>query len=188
MVSSVGEIESPRTADAGDAETLPRFLDEWVWASAPHSANGCAAILSVAWSHAVQIVPEIQALADRYGLSLFDAQSGEISSPPGLCPGDDLAGARLRLEVTGSRPALDGRVLLDGEQVLSFVAKSRLEAHGHARSVALEHGLQFYEVTDPKSLAQLLPSQPKPISADDPDLSPIGRFLLDFPGVPLKPE
>jgi hypothetical protein len=188
MVSSMGEIEFPVPADAGDARAVQTSLDETVWASSPHSANGCAAVLSVAWNHAVQVVPEIKALAARHGLTVFDTQSGEVSSLPGLQSGGDPAGARLRLEVAGARPALDGHVLLDGEPVLSFVATSRLEAHGQARSVALEHGLQFYEVVDPGSLAQLLPSRPKPISADDPDLSPVAKFLVGFTGVPSRPK
>ena len=182
-LSSLGEIEWPRAAGAGDAKAAPISLDETVWASGPHAAHGCAALLSVAWSHAAEIVPQILDLAGRYGLTAYDTQSGDVASPPGLDNGNGLESARLRLEVDGSAPSLDIRILLDGQPIASFVAVSRRDAHGHARSVALEHGLPLYEVADPGSLAQRFASRPKPLSADDPDLGPVGKFLIGFDGV-----
>ncbi|MGF6230858.1 hypothetical protein QFZ27_004813 [Inquilinus ginsengisoli] len=187
-LSSLGEIEWPRAAGAGDAKAAPISLDETVWASGPHAAHGCTALLSVAWSHAAEVVPQILDLAGRHGLTVYDTQSGDIASPPGLVPGSGPEGARLRLDVAGSTPALDIRILLDGQPVASFAVKSRQDAHDQARSVAVAHGLPLYEVADPGSLAQRFVSRPKPISVDDPDLSAVGKFLTGFEGVPAKPK
>jgi hypothetical protein len=188
-LSSLGEIERPRAAGAGDAKAAPISLDETVWASGPHAAHGCAALLSVAWSHAAEVVPQILDLAGRRGLTVYDTQSGDVTAPPALVHGSGPESARLRLEVAGSVPALDIRILLDDQPIESFAAASRREAHSRARSIALEHGLPLYEVADPGSLAQRFASRPKPISADDPDLDEIGKFLTGFdraPGFPPK--
>jgi hypothetical protein len=133
----------------------------------------------------VDVVPQIQDLAIRNGLVVFDGQSGEVTLPPGL-DGGEMPAARLRLEVAGAVPPFDASILLDGRPVAAFLAPSRMDAHERARSMTLQQELPLYEVIDPGSLAQL--PRPKPLSADDPDLGEFGKFLLGIDGVPDFPS
>ncbi|MGO4722558.1 MULTISPECIES: hypothetical protein [unclassified Inquilinus] len=191
MLSSLEEIRSAALAFVGNANPPPILPDETIWAEGPLRAQGCIAILSVAWSHAGDIVPQIQALAARHGLVVFDTQSGEVTLPPGLDAGpSNIPEARLRLEVTGSVPAFNISILLDGQPVSAFVAPSRQDAHARARSIALERGLPFYEVSDPDSVAQSIRprSSVKPLSPDDPKLGYIEKFLAGFDIAPDFPS
>jgi hypothetical protein len=163
----------------------PISLDDTVWASGPLGAMGSATILSVAWSRAVDVVPQIQDLAIRNGLVVFDGQSGEVTLPPGLGIGVTPE-ARLRLEVAGAVPPFDVSILLDGRPVAAFLSPSRMDAHERARSMTLQQELPLYEVIDPGSLAQL--PRPKPLSVDDPDLGEVGKLLLGFDTAPEFPS
>lgn len=103
-------------------------------------------------------------LAARHGLVFYDQQSGEVALPPAL-QGRATASQPtplLTLRIAGRLPVLRVRISIGNRVLDDTTMTSRPEAHQRARELALQNGLDLYQVEDRRSLGQSLRWQPVP--------------------------
>jgi hypothetical protein len=165
-----------RTID-GDDETAPvpagpayaddMDFDNSAWASTV-VPFGCMVPLSVSWERVTEVVPEVQGLALKHGLVVYDPQENTVMLPTRLSGKPSTEPRPLMvLALAGKRPAVSARISLHGRTIASETLPSRRVAHTKAKALAKQNHLSLYEVQDPFSVAQ---EQPDRVDANDPGL------------------
>jgi hypothetical protein len=184
MTTTMAEIMAAPKPTAEEIKAFSRDFprpDNSPWA-AGLVPEGSAIALSISWSRVGEVAPVVQELAERHGLVFYDPQSGEVALPPALqnrAIGPRTSQDVLTVRIDGSGSALDVRISLGQSVLLETTMASRQEAHRRSRALALANGLPFYQVDDPKCLAQAMKWVPVP--PDD----PMRQFMPQIPGVEI---
>jgi hypothetical protein len=153
--------------ERGRLRMRPPPPDNSPWAS-DLRPMGSALSMAISGSYIKDTVPILLEMTERHGLIAYDPQTDEVFLPSSLKGSLDpqCVAVRQTLQIHGSPPSLEVRLILDGRVVFADVFSSRAEAHARSRAIAIEHGVPFYEVDDPVALTNFRRVQVADFSGD----------------------